>query len=116
MQKGNPEVPVGWMKDEWRKGGLKRSIQLTISGCLGPCDLPNVVSVASAEQTVWLGRFRELANYAALLEWALASRAVGCTLPLSRELSELRFDPFRRTDSVRVTSTAEPILKQKTLR
>jgi cobaltochelatase CobN len=107
MEKGHPNVPVEWMKDQWKKHGLKASIQLTISGCLGPCDLSNVASVCSAERSVWLGRLREFANYAALLEWALASREAGQALPLPGELSELQFDPFRRTDSVPVTPAAE---------
>lgn len=108
-EKGHPNVPVEWMKDEWKKRGLKKSIQLTISGCLGPCDLSNVVSISSAEQTVWLGRLRHFANYAALLEWSLASREAGHALPLPRELSELRFDPFRRLDSAPVVATAETV-------
>ena len=115
VDKGKPEVPVEWMKDQWKKCGLKRSIQLTISGCLGPCDLPNVVTVASAEETVWLGYFRKFAHYAALLEWALATCEAGRALPFSGELNELRFDPFRRPDSVRVMSLSEPTEKQRTL-
>jgi len=107
--KGNPKVPVEWMKDEWKKRRLKTSIQLTISGCLGPCDLANVVSISSAIQTVWLGRLRDFANYAALLEWALASREAGHALPLPLELNELRFDPFRRADSVPVVTTPEVV-------
>ena len=109
VEKGNPNVPVEWMKDEWKKRGLKRSIQLTISGCLGPCDLLNVASISSAKQSVWLGRLRDFANYAALLEWALASREAGHALPLPNELSELRFDPFRRGDSAPVAATAEVV-------
>lgn len=105
VQKGNAEVPVEWMKDQWKKCGLKKSIQLTISGCLGPCDVSNVVTVSSAGQTLWLGRLRKFANYAALLKWALDSRDAGCVLPLPGELSELRFDPFPRADSVPVVST-----------
>ena len=108
-EKGHPNVPVEWMKDEWKKRGLKRSIQLTISGCLGPCDLSNVVSISSARQTVWLGRLRDFASYAALLEWSLASREAGHALPLTRELSELRFDPFRRPDSAPVVAPAETV-------
>ena len=105
MQKGNAEVPVEWMKDEWKKCGLKKSIQLTISGCLGPCDVSNVVTISSAGQTLWLGRLREFANYAALLQWAVASRDAGCVLPLPDELSELQFDLFPRADSVPIMPT-----------
>ena len=115
VHKGKPEVPVEWMKDQWKKCGLKRSIQLTISGCLGPCDLPNVVTVASAEETVWLGCFDKLAHYAALLEWALATSEAGRAVRLSPELSELRFDPFRRANSLRVMSPVQPIVKQTSL-
>jgi cobaltochelatase CobN len=82
VHKGKPEVPVEWMKDQWKKYGLKKSIQLTISGCLGPCDLTNVVTICSAELTVWLGGLREFAHYAALLQWAVASRDAGCPVPL----------------------------------
>ena len=109
VEKGHPEVPVEWMKDEWKKHRLKTSIQLTISGCLGPCDLSNVASISSEKQTVWLGRLRDFANYAALLEWGLASREAGHALPLPDELSKLRFDPFRRVNSVPVVATVEVV-------
>jgi hypothetical protein len=109
VEKGNPNVPVEWMKDEWKRRRLKKSIQLTISGCLGPCDLSNVASISSAKQTVWLGRLRDFAHYTALLEWALASREAGHALPLPGDLNELRFDPFRREDSVPVAATAEVV-------
>jgi cobaltochelatase CobN len=94
------------MKEEWKKRGLKKSIQLTISGCLGPCDIANVVSISSAGRTEWLGRLRDFANYAALLEWANDSQDAGRALPLPRELSELRFDPFRKQDPMSVPSTS----------
>jgi cobaltochelatase CobN len=108
-EKGNPKVPVEWMKDEWKKHGLKTSIQLTISGCLGPCDLSNVASISSAKQTVWLGCLRDFAHYAALLEWSLLSREAGHALQLPGDLSELRFDPFRTANSVPVVATSEVV-------
>ena len=43
-------MPVEWLKTEWRRRGLLKNIQLTISGCLGPCDVPNVVLIATAEE------------------------------------------------------------------
>ena len=109
VDKGNPKVPVEWMKDEWKKRGLKTSIQLTISGCLGPCDVSNVATISSASQTVWLGRLRDFANYASLLEWSLSSREAGHALQLPSELSELCFDPFRSPDPVPVVASAEVV-------
>jgi len=93
--KGKPEVPVEWLKQEWRQKGLLKNIQLTISGCLGPCDLSNVVSISSSTGSVWLGKIRHLGQYAALVDWASQSKAAEKLLPLPREFEELRFDPFR---------------------
>jgi hypothetical protein len=38
-ERGKPEVPVEWLKAQWKARGLLKNIQLSISGCLGPCDL-----------------------------------------------------------------------------
>jgi hypothetical protein len=99
VQKGNPEVPVEWMKDEWKKRGLKRSIQLTISGCLGPCDLSNVITISDASGSVWLGNIEHMHQYQALVDWASQSKTAGILLPLPEELATSRFDPFRPSGS-----------------
>jgi len=54
-ERGLPDVPVEQLKSEWRKRGLLKRIQLTISGCVGPCDVPNVVVITTAGGTQWLG-------------------------------------------------------------
>ena len=95
VQKGNPEVPVEWMKNEWKKRGLKGSIQLTISGCLGPCDLSNVITISDASGSVWLGNIGHMHQYQALLDWASQSKVAGILLPLSEDLATCQFDPFR---------------------
>jgi cobaltochelatase CobN len=99
VEKGNPEVPVEWMKDEWKKRGLKRSIQLTISGCLGPCDLSNVITISDASGSVWLGNIRNMHQYQALVDWASQSKVAGVLLPLPDELATSQFDPFRPSGS-----------------
>ena len=40
--KGFPPFPRDWLKQQWKDAKLNKSVQLTISGCLGPCDLANV--------------------------------------------------------------------------
>src|ERR1700731_4252905 len=54
-ENGRPPVPVEWLKKEWRSRGLLKRVQLTISGCLGPCDLPNVVTISNEKRdpVVW---------------------------------------------------------------
>ena len=97
VSRGKPEVPVEWLKREWRQRGLLKNIQLTISGCLGPCDIANVVSISGPTGSTWLGNIRGFQQYAALMEWASLSKTVGELLPLPAEFENLRFDPFRRS-------------------
>jgi len=51
VEHGRPAVPAEWLKQEWRKCGLLKRVQLTISGCLGPCDVPNVVAIVTQTKT-----------------------------------------------------------------
>jgi cobaltochelatase CobN len=99
VEKGNPEVPVEWMKDEWKKRGLKRSIQLTVSGCLGPCDVSNVITISDASGSIWLGNIEHMHQYQALVDWASQSKTAGILLPVPEELATSRFDPFRPSGS-----------------
>jgi cobaltochelatase CobN len=93
--RGLPEVPVEWLKDEWRKRGLLKRVQLTISGCVGPCDVPNVVVITSSSGTEWLGNISNFEQYRSLLEWAVRCRDAGEMLALPREFQECRISPFR---------------------
>jgi cobaltochelatase CobN len=93
--RGKPGVPVEWLKTEWRSRGLLKNIQLTISGCLGPCDVPNVVLISTAGDNVWLGNIDRIDYYREIVDWAARSKAAGCMLPLSRDLLRHTLNPFR---------------------
>lgn len=94
VSRGKPEVPVDWLKKEWRARGLLKNIQLTISCCLGPCDLPNVVRISDTSTDTWFGNITRLEQYSDLVEWASQSKAAGAFLPLPEGFQSLRFDPF----------------------
>lgn len=98
-EKGKPAVPVEWLKKEWRAKGLLKQIQLTISGCLGPCDVPNVVAISDERGTQWLGGITEFNQYHSLLEWAVASVNKGELLLLPEELQRCSIYPFRKPTS-----------------
>lgn len=103
--RGKPEVPLEWLKQEWRRLGLMKHIQLTVSGCLGPCDLSNVATVSSSSGAVWLGNLQARHQYEALLDWASESRAAKALRPIPTVLAELRFDPFlNEADAAKVDS------------
>jgi hypothetical protein len=106
VNRGKPEVPVDWLKQEWRSRGLLKNIQLTISCCLGPCDLPNVVRVSGSATDVWLGKISRSEQYISLVEWASQSKAAGAFLPLPEGFDSLRFNPFRAAPAVNTVPEA----------
>ena len=92
--KGHPEVPVDWLKQEWRKRTLPKKVQLTISGCLGPCDVTNVVLVMMGDPPVWLGGLDRHEQYKALADWASDCASAGRVVPLPASLARFRMDRF----------------------
>jgi hypothetical protein len=94
VEKGHPEVPVAWLKEEWRRRGLLKSIQLTIAGCIGPCDLPNVLCITTGQGSTWIGNIDRHDQYQALLTWAIQSKTSGTLAPLPREFRDKLFTPF----------------------
>jgi hypothetical protein len=94
-QKDRPAVPAEWLKDEWRKRGLLKRMQLSISGCVGPCDVPNVVVVTSPSGSQWLGNITEFNQYRSLLDWAAQSVTAGHLLELPREFKSHLLEPWR---------------------
>jgi cobaltochelatase CobN len=94
-QKDRPEVPVDWLKDEWRKRGLLKRFQLTVSGCVGPCDLPNVVEINSEAGALWLGNITDFNQYRSLVDWAARSVDAGRLLELPQEFEDHLLLPWR---------------------
>lgn len=92
--RGKPEVPAEWLKTEWRRRGLLKRLQLTISGCLGPCDVPNVVVIASGSGSQWFGNVTGREIYRDIVDWASASVAARRLLELPKSLAGHAIDPF----------------------
>ena len=92
--RGRPELPVEKLKAVWKAEKLNAAVQLTISGCIGPCDLANVALVISSRGNEWLGQLAGEANYDAIIDWARACRASGCVEPLPEAFAANGFDPF----------------------
>jgi cobaltochelatase CobN len=102
-ERGLPAVPLGWLKPLWKNEKLNKIVQLTVSGCLGPCDLPNVCCITTPQEQAWYGRLTTQEDYAVLLHWARRCRDQGELLPLPSELEHLRFERWPGTDE------AEPV-------
>ena len=99
--KGHPEVPTEWLKAEWKLRGLLKRVHLTISGCLGPCDVPNVVMITSSEGTQWLALIDGRRQYHLLADWAEQSKIADRLLPLPRELRRHALQPYIPQQTIR---------------
>jgi cobaltochelatase CobN len=53
VEAGHPPVPLDRFKREWKERGIRTRIHLTISGCLGPCAVANVVLLMYDATTIW---------------------------------------------------------------
>jgi len=94
VERGKPDVPVEWLKAQWKAARLNPYIQLTISGCLGPCDLPNVVTVLTATGQEWIGQLEQREHYEALVQWGRACGAARRVEPLPPVLAQRVFKRF----------------------
>ncbi len=92
--KGHAPVPSTELKREWKERKLARAIHLTVSGCLGPCDVANVCAIVSRDGVTWIGGIKSAEPYRLLMDWAEASRAAGWLLPLPEALEGHRFARF----------------------
>jgi hypothetical protein len=94
--KGHPAVPLDWLKAEFKARKLIRNVQITISGCLGPCDVPNVVGILTLSQGMrWFGHLTEFWQYESLVEWATEVKAAQEEIPLPAWLKAHALDPFQ---------------------
>ena len=92
--RGVPAVPVERIKAHWKAEKLNRTVQLTVSGCLGPCDVPNVVLVLTAAGPEWFANIAGDTVYDTLLDWARRCHASQGALPLPPELDAYRHQRF----------------------
>jgi cobalt/nickel transport system ATP-binding protein len=93
--KGYPEVPVDWLKAEWKQKKLLKRVQLSISGCLGPCDVANVIRVSSAAGEQWIARVNTREEFEQLVLWAEDVNHEDRLLPLPESFRARRFEVFR---------------------
>jgi cobaltochelatase CobN len=98
--RGLPAVPLDWLKPLWKSEKLNKIVQLTVSGCLGPCDLPNVCCITTPAEQAWYGRLTTQEDYAVLLDWARHCRDQNQTLPFPAELDHLRFERWPRDEDL----------------
>ena len=97
-ERGLPAVPLDYLKPIWKAERLNKIVQLSVSGCLGPCDLPNVATIVTPAGQTWYGRLTTREDYDVLVRWARRCREAGELVPLPSELDHLRFERWPGVD------------------
>ena len=64
-------------------------------GCVGPCDVPNVVVVNSETGSKWLGHITQFNQYRSLVDWAVHCVEAGHLIELPREFKDHLMEPWR---------------------
>ena len=93
-ERKHPPVPIEDFKAIWKAEKLNRTVQLTVSGCLGPCKMANVVMVMAPGQIKWFGNIQDATTYDALIAWARESHAKQSLVSLAEFLLAHEFDRF----------------------
>jgi predicted metal-binding protein len=109
-ERGIPAVPVDRIKAVWKKEKLNRTIHLTVAGCLGPCDVPNVAAIVVPSGQEWFGNLGTDADYDALIEWARACHKAGEIVTRPAVLESRRFQRFTDEQAIsaaRCSSSAD---------
>jgi cobaltochelatase CobN len=95
-EKGWPEVPIDWIKSIWKAEKLNRTVQLTVSGCIGPCDVPNVVMINDPYNGAkWYGNITGRKEYEDLVYWARSCASQQRLVDLPASIERLEVHPFR---------------------
>jgi len=92
--KGYAPVPAAWLKAQWKERKLLKLVQLSISGCLGPCDMANVVKISTVGGNTWIAAVNGQPDFDQLTAWAVEVNRDECLHPLPDTFRDRGFDPF----------------------
>lgn len=108
-------VPLAEFKRQWKERGIRRRIHLTISGCLGPCSMANVVLLVFAGHTVWLHSIESEADVTLIYDHIETMLLAGNLLPLPAGLKDRHFQRYLDDSIDQHDCALEPAYPEKIL-
>ncbi|MBV8487148.1 MAG: hypothetical protein JO161_02600, partial [Planctomycetaceae bacterium] len=87
-------MPIAFYKQEYKRRQIRDHVQLTMSGCLGPCPLLNVVLVLFDGRRVWFQSINHESQILAIYDYLDRMLAADRFLPPTAELADLAFDYY----------------------
>ena len=105
-EKGFPPLPLEEFKRQWKERGIRRRFHLTISGCLGPCALANVVLIVFYGRTIWLHSINHPEDVNLIYGYVERMLREESYLDPPPGLAERRFDRYIQEDACAMSSNA----------
>ncbi len=94
IERGFAPVPLDEFKQQWKSRGIRQRFHLTISGCLGPCPMANVVLLYFRGRSTWLHSINSAADITLIYDHAEAMLLADCWLPPPAGLQERHFQRY----------------------
>jgi cobaltochelatase CobN len=113
-ERGHAAVPVEFYKQEYKKRKIRKTVQLTMSGCLGPCPLANVALLFFDGHPVWFHSVNGEPQVRALFDYLERMLAAGGYLPPPPELADYVFTYYAWTHAPGAAPVAPPALRPRT--
>jgi cobaltochelatase CobN len=98
-----PPVPVDTFKREWKERGIRKQIHLSISACLGPCAVANVVLFMFHGSSIWFHSINSDADVIHIYRYIEQLLSAGSFKQPSGPLAEKVFQRYS-TDAVCVSA------------
>src|SRR5947209_3849127 len=105
-ERGYAAVPVDFYKEEYKRRKMRKLVQLTMNGCLGPCPLANVVLLFFDGQPIWFQSINGEAQIVAVFDYLDRMLAADCYLPPPVELCDYVFTYYGWSDQGRAQGSA----------
>ncbi len=94
VDKGFPDLPLQEFKQQWKQRGVRRRLHLTISGCLGPCPLANVVLLQFRGHSLWFHSINHAADVDLIYNYVEEMLLAGNVLDPPDRLAARRFERY----------------------
>lgn len=81
VEKGFPPLALEELKKQWKDRGIRKRFHLTVSGCLGPCTVANVVLLQFQGKSVWLHSINSEEDVRLIYDYVEQMLQADCYLP-----------------------------------
>ncbi|MBN9518254.1 cobaltochelatase subunit CobN [bacterium] len=89
-----PAVPIDFYKEEYKRRKIRDRVQLTMSGCIGPCPLANVVLLFFDGRPMWFQAIDRPNQIVAIYDYIDRMLAADRVLPPPPELADRLFNYY----------------------